>query len=259
MKKHTLIFTFFLFLKQSFSVDRFYEACVPRECGEVRNISYPFFIRGLQDSSCGYPGFDLNCSNKSPILRISGKDFVIKEIKYENSSIRLQNAAILPNRTESCPSTIGNLTLDPNRFQISNVTNTTLLLISNCSVELPVNLERYRIGSCEKRDEMVILANDTNLRNLTTICGDGRRSVETPVDLSGEEGRSVVVDGGNYTEVLERGFVLHWLAADCGRCLSSGGRCGFNKTTFGFRCFCTDRPHMVSCKSGKNFHFFCLY
>ncbi|KAL8241881.1 hypothetical protein R6Q59_012183 [Mikania micrantha] len=72
-----------------------------------------------------------------------------------------------------------------------------------------------------------------------------------PADLGGGDGRRVVVDGGNYIEVVERGFLMRWLAADCSVCERSGGRCGFNTTTFQFSCFCIDRPHKVRCKSGK--------
>ncbi|KAJ6356844.1 hypothetical protein OIU78_004857 [Salix suchowensis] len=51
--------------------------------------------------------------------------------------------------------------------------------------------------------------------------------------------------------MLERGFVLNWVASNCSVCDESGGRCGFNHTTYQFKCFCPDRPHARSCKSGN--------
>ncbi|ONI31472.1 hypothetical protein PRUPE_1G315300 [Prunus persica] len=39
-------------------------------------------------------------------------------------------------------------------------------------------------------------------------------------------------------KVLSRGFDLNWFASDCSRCQDSGGRCGFNYTTYHFRCLC---------------------
>ncbi|KAL4574504.1 hypothetical protein LXL04_021336 [Taraxacum kok-saghyz] len=249
MKKRTVIFTFFLLFNQYFCIDLSYESCVPKDCGDGRNISYPFFIQGLQDSSCGYPGFQLHCSNSSSIIRISDNDYVIKHIQYENQSLRLQNAAIWPNVAKSCPSNIRNLTLDLNRFRLDSSSTRNLVIISNCSGDLADGLEKYSVRSCGTGNkDAVMLDYDPYFRNVTARCGDGSAIVQMPVDLSGDYGRSVVVDGVNYPEVVETGFVLHWLAADCGGCLSSGGRCGFNKTTFGFRCFCPDRPHMVSCK-----------
>ncbi|KAI3733932.1 hypothetical protein L6452_13391 [Arctium lappa] len=242
-----LFFTFFLFFKQSLSSDPDYEACVPNRCSvNGPNISYPFFIYGLQNSTCGYPGLELHCRNGSPILRISENDFRVLHIDYDNRNLRLQSTAILPDQTLSCSSNVRNLTLDPNRFQLNNATTTNLVFISNCLNNTnTTTLDRYRIRSCEKSVELVMLANDTNLRTATEICGSGGGAVKTPVELGGGEG---VVDGENYAEVMRRGFVLSWFAADCGVCRENGGRCGFNTTAFQFRCFCPDRPHMVSCK-----------
>ncbi|KAJ9537340.1 hypothetical protein OSB04_030073 [Centaurea solstitialis] len=242
-----LFFTFFFFLKQYLCLHPDYEACVPKSCSENGpNISYPFFIQGLQNSSCGYPGLELNCTNGSPILRISNNDFRVENIDYERRYLRLQTTVILPNHTVACPWNIQNLTLDPNRFLIDNVTTTKLVFISNCSDNLNASLDRYRIRSCGRIGKMlVMLANDTNLRTVDETCGNVSRIGTLPVELGGGE---VVIDGGNYAEVVERGFTMRWLAADCGPCRDSGGRCGFNNTSFEFRCFCRDRPHWLSCK-----------
>lgn len=91
-------------------------------------------------------------------------------------------------------------------------------------------------------------------------CGDGREIVEMPVELDEGQARSVV-DGGNYRKVVERGFLVQWIAPDCRECDKSGGWCGTNMTTRQFVCFCHDRPHRVSCKPGKMFSVFviCLF
>ncbi|KAL8201132.1 hypothetical protein R6Q57_012471 [Mikania cordata] len=246
-----LFLSFFLF-NPSFCLDPRYGFCVPKDCGDGLNITYPFFINNLQDPSCGYPGFNLTCNNGSSILQLSGNDFTVKQIDRVTRHIRLQNAAILANQTEFCSSKIKNLTLDPNRFTFDNARTTQLVFISNCSGTFSNDLERYRIRSCEKSMEFVMAANDKNLRNVTDGCGGGGEIVETPVELVGGGG-SVVVDGGNYTEVAERGFLLRWFSADCSDCERSGGKCGFNTPTYQFICFCPDRPHRTTCIiGGKN-------
>ncbi|KAI3696234.1 hypothetical protein L1987_79245 [Smallanthus sonchifolius] len=244
-KQLPLLFSIFFLFNHSLCSDPWYESCVPKDCGDGLNITYPFFINGLQNSSCGYPGFALNCSNGSSILRISGTNFIVNKINRTSRQIRLQNAAILTNRAEICHSKIENLTLDQTRFSIDSATTTRLVLISNCSGSIDPDLERYRIPGCGNSTRFVVAAGDGNLRNLSDGCdGGGGEIVEMPVELIGG-----MVDGRNYKEVVERGFLMTWQAADCGVCERSGGRCGFNMSAFQFICFCTDRPHKVSCKN----------
>ncbi|KAI3692200.1 hypothetical protein L6452_32011 [Arctium lappa] len=137
------------------------------------DISYPFFIRGLQNSSCGYPGLELDCRNGSPILRISGNDFRVLDIDYVKQNLRLQSTMILTDPTVSCSLNIRNLTVDPDRFQIDNDTTTEVVFISSCLNKTNPSLVRYRIPSCERSAELVMLANDTNLRTVVETCGNG--------------------------------------------------------------------------------------
>ena len=54
----------------------------------------------------------------------------------------------------------------------------------------------------------------------------------------------------NYLEMLHRGFLLNWTSPSCSRCSESGGQCGYLENEF--KCFCRDRPHLVSCKDRKS-------
>ncbi|KAJ0824584.1 putative glycerophosphodiester phosphodiesterase, protein kinase RLK-Pelle-LRK10L-2 family [Helianthus annuus] len=240
--KTTLFLSFFIF-KHSFCLDPWFELCVPKDCGDGVNITYPFFIHGLQNSSCGYPGFHLTCSNKSPMLLLSGNNLKVKHMDPKTHSIRLENTGV----SSSCPSSIiRNLTIDPNRFLIDKTT--TNLLITRCeNRRVGTDLEKYRIRSCQNSTEFVMVENHENMRRVRDGCGGGGDVVEMPVELGGGDAE---VDGGNYKEVAERGFVMTWLAANCGVCEESGGRCGYNATAFEFRCFCADRPRRISCNPG---------
>ncbi|KAI3811941.1 hypothetical protein L1987_16639 [Smallanthus sonchifolius] len=247
MKKHTVLATLNLciivFFKKSFCLDPWYEACVPKTCEDGMHISYPFFINGLQDPSCGYPGFELRCSNGSSVIRISENDYLVKQIDYDQRSMWLVNVQDVTN----CLTEVRNLTLEPNRFTIDNNSTTELVFLRNCTKILTGDLTRYRIASCNPAiDQLVMLRNDTNLGMGMERCGD---AVSVPVGSQDEEGRNMVVDGGNYEEVMRREFTVQWRAADCGVCEWSGGRCGFNMTAFQFRCFCHDRPRKVSCRT----------
>ncbi|KAI7745308.1 hypothetical protein M8C21_003906 [Ambrosia artemisiifolia] len=256
LKTPLFIFFFFFLFNHSLCIDPWYETCVPKDCGDGLNITYPFFINGIQNSSCGYPGFNLTCNNSHSMINISGNQFIVKRINPKTHHIRLQNAAFLSNQTGSCPSRmIKNLTLGPNRFMIDKNATTQLVLITRCKNNNTVSkdMEKYRIRSCGNNNnnnsmEYVMVNNDGNLKQVRDGC-DGE-VVEMPVELGDGD---TVVDGGNYIKVVEKGFVLTWKAADCGVCEESGGRCGFNVSTYSFRCFCADRPHKVKCQT-ENSH-----
>ncbi|KAL2233404.1 LEAF RUST 10 DISEASE-RESISTANCE LOCUS RECEPTOR-LIKE PROTEIN KINASE-like 2.1 isoform X3 [Sesamum indicum] len=223
-----------------------YEACVPRNCGLGPNINFPFYIPGLRESFCGYPGFALNCSQQGfPVLQLSGDEYVVQEIFYETRSLRVYNAAVLSSNGTGClPRTIRNTTLPTSTFGFSgNVTR--LRLFSNCTNSSPENLWRHRVG-CDgngrDRWDLAIYDKDENFTNIALK--NCERNVVAPVEDDGNSGP------GNVDEVLRRGFVLNWTANDCSPCELSGGRCGFNETIYHFRCFCPDRPHSRSCRLG---------
>ncbi|KAL7240322.1 hypothetical protein ACSBR2_006053 [Camellia fascicularis] len=85
-----------------------------------------------------------------------------------------------------------------------------------------------------------------NNKNLSYALGKCETQVLAPVELNGYD----VI--GDYMEVLRRGFVLQWKASNCNECKASGGRCGFDASSYQFRCFCKDRPHRVRCKTRKS-------
>jgi len=59
------------------SVSPKFEACEAKTCGN-QSISYPFYIIGLQQPFCGYPGFGISCNNTIgfPILNLSNTEYI---------------------------------------------------------------------------------------------------------------------------------------------------------------------------------------
>ncbi|KAK4399964.1 LEAF RUST 10 DISEASE-RESISTANCE LOCUS RECEPTOR-LIKE PROTEIN KINASE-like 2.1 [Sesamum angolense] len=218
-----------------------YEACVPRNCGLGPNIHFPFYIPGLQESFCGYPGFELNCSQQGfPVLQLPGSEYVVQDISYQTRSLRVYNAAVLSSNGTGClPRTMRNMTFPADLFSFSyNVTQ--LHLFSNYSTS--EDLWRHRVGCDGKgrdRWDLGIYDKDENSTNIASK--NCKRNVVAPVEDDGNIGP------GNVDEVLRRGFVLNWTASDCSPCGISGGRCGFNATAYHFRCFCPEGPHSRSC------------
>ncbi|KAJ0094221.1 hypothetical protein Patl1_15106 [Pistacia atlantica] len=240
----------------SAKVDYFYKACSLREtCADGQTITFPFYIRGKQQPFCGYPGFELSCnSNGSPILNLHNIDYIIHEISYDNQFVRVSNAAVSEanNANASCINIsrhrIQNVSLPEDRFALLS-NQSELVLLYNCNSSLPGELLRYRDGICENKNKtagtvLALVRSDPNLENASRECsGD---PVVAPVDMYAGNGF-----GFGIVEVIKRGFLLNWTASNCSVCKESGGKCGFDASTYHFKCFCTDRPHAQQCDPAK--------
>ncbi|KAL7090962.1 hypothetical protein ACP275_12G075700 [Erythranthe tilingii] len=254
------LFCVILLSKRSRAAHFQYEACLPTtNCGGGPNISFPFYIPGRQESYCGYPGFALNCSESGfPVLALSENEYVVEDIFYRNRSLHVYNAAVSRSGGSSCLPRIRNTTLPPSQFSYVSSTS-ALRLFSNCREPLRGELSRFVVG-CEGSEdekiwELALNDNDTDEENQRSIameeCGE---NVVAPVESFGIIGNNNNNNGKmvNITEILRKGFLMNWIASDCNTCEDSGGRCGFNSSTFHFRCFCSDRPHSRSCKPDNN-------
>ncbi|XP_042000618.1 LEAF RUST 10 DISEASE-RESISTANCE LOCUS RECEPTOR-LIKE PROTEIN KINASE-like 1.2 isoform X2 [Salvia splendens] len=252
MKKDNLrTFSLFIFILLLISskicrgADYRYEACAPTNCGKGPNISFPFFLRSSQPSYCGYPGFEINCTNRSPLLRLSENEYIIEDIFYQNRSVHVFNAAALflssSNEINNCSESeilIRNTTLPAGKFNYVGGEN--LYLLFECK-NVSNELRRYEIG-CNSSG-LAMYGGNGNLGRALLTCEE---NVVARVGLYGDGREDEVV--GDVAAVLRSGFVMNWTASDCNECKESGGRCGFNETSFHFRCFCPDRPHSRSCK-----------
>ncbi|KAJ0095708.1 hypothetical protein Patl1_15016 [Pistacia atlantica] len=235
-------------------VDPLYKACSVREtCGDGQTIAFPFYIR--EKPFCGYPGFEISCnSNGNPVLNLNNIDYIIHEISYNNQVVRVSNAAVSEtnNSNASCidlsSHRIQNLSLPEDRFALLS-NQSELVLLYNCNSSLPGELLRYRNGICEDKNKtagtvLALVRNDANLENASRECSGDQ--VVAPVDVYAGNG-----GGFGIGEVIKRGFLLRWTASNCSDCAESGGKCGFNGSTYHFKCFCPDRPHGLQCDPGK--------
>ncbi|KAJ6718805.1 LEAF RUST 10 DISEASE-RESISTANCE LOCUS RECEPTOR-LIKE PROTEIN KINASE-LIKE 1.4 [Salix purpurea] len=237
------IATFFLLAKKASCTDPQFLACEPKSCGG-QNINFPFHIQNAQQEYCGYPGFAISCNEKNKtVLSLSDNEYIIQEIDYQNHSLRLSNAVGFGKNT-SCSPQIQNISLNGDRFR-QPTNRTGLFLFYNCNSTLLGNdtkLLKHKVdcsGESANVSTLAMLDDDPLLGSASEKCGAG---VVAPVDVYRGENVST-------GKMLERGFVMNWVASNCSECDESGGRCGFNITTYQFKCFCPDRPHARSCKS----------
>ncbi|KAK9025495.1 hypothetical protein V6N11_038362 [Hibiscus sabdariffa] len=83
------------------------DPCLARHCGSVfcgsLNISYPFRLKN-QPRHCGCPGLELECERNNPITSVLGRGkFSVKEIFYENNTLRVVDAGLDMDDCNSLP------------------------------------------------------------------------------------------------------------------------------------------------------------
>ncbi|KAJ0962682.1 hypothetical protein J5N97_027804 [Dioscorea zingiberensis] len=210
--------------------------CKPKRCGNLPNISYPFWLTQQHPSYCGYPAFAVSCEDNIPVLHMS-QNFHILGIFYENQSVVLVDAGIYKN---SCPLPRYNLNFGLSMFEISSV-NRVLSIFFNCS-HVPV--DSFKVLPCELlTNSSVHLSEDHWLDKQWNPPPKPCRIVIRPV--LGYQG----ANSSDYATLLGRGFLLKWEVADCTECKQSNGQCGYDNKTAGFMCICNDGTHLQSCDS----------
>ncbi|CAM8938275.1 unnamed protein product [Rhodiola kirilowii] len=214
--------------------------CAPIPCGDVPNVSYPFYVQDKQPSYCGQPGFNLTCNKDSfLLLSISSNTFRVKEIFYHNRSLRVSDAGFL-NIAQTCSLPERNLTLHAIRFNFTTSQKHTVSLYSGCVNPLPKTNNSFRVNcsSSSGKKDPIFAVFDGDLNGCKKV-------VRTRVEASGGG-----VGGDKwraYEEVVGKGLMLHWKATNCSQCRASGGRCGFDEVDYRFLCYCRDRAHAYSC------------
>ncbi|KAM5571202.1 PR5-like receptor kinase [Rosa sericea] len=212
----------------------------PFNCGNLTDISYPFWGGPNRSQECGRLGFELiNCEDETQLPHI-----VIEELDFHVSNINSQDLLHTMTIARSdlwdspCTDLLVNTTLDYNRFSyVQTVRNLTLYY--GC---LPQNESVLNNFTCTPKD-----TNISYYDSLSRVDVPGRPTCSTKITVPiFGEGFDVVP--ANATEevekVLKQGFQVEY-SADwdlCRSCMNSKGTCGSNATTDSFLCLCGDRP-----------------
>ncbi|XP_022726899.1 LEAF RUST 10 DISEASE-RESISTANCE LOCUS RECEPTOR-LIKE PROTEIN KINASE-like 1.2 [Durio zibethinus] len=239
-----VIFSYFFLARKALAVDENFTICsVPRTCGRL-NIKFPFFIQKQHETRCGYPGFNISCRNNTdPILSLPDGDYIIRDIFYQNQSFHVSKAVPFDS-DDVCSNSIGNISIPEDRLYLPpNQRAIFFLLNCNETLQLTWELSQYKVGCAAENETKTTLAlfNDDPMLNFASeYCN---KAMVAPVGF---------IDGGGGVEgIVNRGFVLNWIASNCSICEASGGNCGFDYSTYHFKCFCPDRPHAWHCTPGN--------
>lgn len=218
------------------SVTQKFTPCLPFNCGNGPNISYPFWTPQKQEPYCGSPQFSITCHDKTPILKLSDDDYIVKDINYVNNSVLLAVSELF-NDKNSCPTPLHNFSISGSPFDYG-LDFAELHFFYNCSF----NDESARINlSCasNRSHHSFALFHPEFLQKdySVDLCQATVTTPITAVDLDFVK--------MNYTEILKNGFSLKWNGVDCSKCVKSGGRCG--SLDDNFICICNDQVRSGKC------------
>ncbi|XP_064998944.1 LEAF RUST 10 DISEASE-RESISTANCE LOCUS RECEPTOR-LIKE PROTEIN KINASE-like 2.1 [Musa acuminata AAA Group] len=201
--------------------------CKTRSCGEVKNITHPFWFSG--DQPPGPPGFEVECENNSlPVLVNSfGMSYSIHQIFYDNRSLWLNNTKLA---ADCCPVPSDNVQFGPDDCFSISTANRELFLFHHCSGTRPENSTPTKCAHDDVYAKLGGNFGDVPPPDLSCAC----EVMAAPVLTLGGEKESP----DWYEDLLKNGFLVEWWDDEriCGDCRGSGGKCGSDHETGDFVC-----------------------
>ncbi|KAM5571201.1 hypothetical protein ABKV19_011690 [Rosa sericea] len=222
----------------------------PFNCGNLTNISYPFWGGPNRPQKCGRLGFELtNCEDETqlPHIKIEELDFHVSDISNQDllHTMTISRSDLWDS---PCTDLLVNTTLDYTRFSyVHTVRNLTLYYGCLPQNESDLNSFSCKIdGTSKDRDIAYYLDDSLSRVGNRTSCST---KIRVPILSDGFD-----VMSENATEAVEKvlrlGFQVEYSAEWdlCRSCVNSHGICGSNSTTDSFLCLCGGRPCSSTCR-----------
>ncbi|KAJ6738611.1 hypothetical protein OIU74_003552 [Salix koriyanagi] len=212
------------------------------DCGNIMGIGYPFSGSNRPDY-CGYPGFELNCSNQDPEITIIQSTYRVLGI---NKQSRTLNVARTDYTENLCPTLLFNTTLNPNLLSYTKDAHNITIYYGCPTQASPTSHLLTQFPCSINTTEMTSYFTATTVFSFLESCAN---SVIVPVRESAYEQIMKNETVAKLLGAIGQGFGLEWKANDtlCDTCNSSGGQCGYNQTTKAFACYCADQPRDFNC------------
>ncbi|KAG4182524.1 hypothetical protein ERO13_A09G049300v2 [Gossypium hirsutum] len=229
----------------SYALDDFhFTSCAPFDCGNLSNISYPFWTDQYnRPSYCGYgnEGYKLKCrQNQPPVMTLSSQEFYVLHLNRSHGLLTIKRLEL----NNNCPQPI----LINNAFNYTE-TAENITLFYDCRSRGGPN-HRFSCRKGGKETSLMFFKEDEN------ECIGYSEEVEIPI---GKKAFDYLIGGiSTVNESLLEPFDIKYFAYDdyCKKCKDSGGRCGYKQNeTSTFACYCRDHPHTTKCyqdRSGFN-------
>ncbi|CAL9170363.1 unnamed protein product, partial [Musa hybrid cultivar] len=197
--------------------------CKTRSCGEVKNITHPFWLSG--EKSPGSPGFEVECEdNRLPVLVNSfGMSYSVHQIFYDNRSLWLNNTKLA---ADYCPVPSDNVQFGPDDCFSISTANRELFLFHHCAGTRPENSTTTKCAHDDVYAKLGGNYGDFPPPDLSCGC---EVLVRAPVYIPGGEEEST----DRCVDLLKNGFLVEWWEEKerCGDCRSNGWKCGSDHET----------------------------
>ncbi|CAO1945599.1 unnamed protein product [Urochloa humidicola] len=237
------------------------------KCGNLVNISYPFYLSNeIKETanysgnyfSCGYTDLKISCHDKglpteTPIISLGGHDYGIHNIIYDRSTMILVDSDMLYG-SAGCPPVSHNVTFDYKWLQYNPSSYDNLTFFYGCSSKpgdpVPSDFDKYRINCTGFPSQpggpasFVFTDEELGPAQVYELASHCHENVTVPVqrkDLMENNDPNTLASGG-YGRVLEMGFELEWnrvTTDECYRCEASGGRCAYGQSKDFLGCLCS--------------------
>lgn len=207
--------------------------CEAKSCGNLTDITYPFWLRDQQPDCCRFPAFELHCHDeRTASIQVAQERYLVLNISYESQTI-LARPSIAGR--EGCFVPNNNLSLSLLPFYVSSV-NRELIIAHNCTV-LPFG---YNNITCDSHNKtLALLGGAYGTPDDDGVFGSCHTVVRPVLSFP----------GAKVEEYMKSGFLLDWSAPNCSECRASHGQCVYNNDTRKFICICADRFYSRSCST----------
>ncbi|KAL3521628.1 hypothetical protein ACH5RR_019777 [Cinchona calisaya] len=231
--------------------------CLPSSCGNLKNIAYPFRLKG-DPKNCGHPNFELDCQNNQTILTLNSKKFHVQDITYDNFTIRLVDPGVDNNNSCSFP-TYSSIRYDDLPSLVYNQFFDYNMLVAYINCLKPVNSSRYVDNSfCATNKtggihSYIAVGDELKVRDLEESCG-----VERYTRVSTRRGAAKnikITSLESVHELLASGFELSWYRVLCQECEASHGFCSLQDNAFTCRHYCPEDVPLSQLGFGCQFKF----
>ncbi|XP_042501334.1 rust resistance kinase Lr10-like [Macadamia integrifolia] len=215
--------------------------CSPSSCGNLVNISYPFWLKGHDPPpECRDPRYELSCENNRTVLYLYSGKYYVDSISYQNRTMRVVDSGLQIHNCSSLPlyslTSYGNFSYllwynkDPYYYpwlpQLENyivfLSCESPIITSSSSSSAPhfEDTSPCINGSLGSQYSYVFVGDELNYSDVPDSCTIGTM---VPIRKLQEAG-----DHRSFSEIhyeMAMGFELSWFRIDCRSCDNRWGDC----------------------------------